>query len=73
MSDNMIIITGTENIKMVQLLAWRSCLGLELKGLKRRGRSVYSIVKKQLGFKGSKTTVYHQLDVYIKERLPAAP
>jgi hypothetical protein len=70
---SVIVITGKENIRMAQLMAWRSCLGLECKGLKRRGQSVFSIVKQELGFTGNKITVYHKLDVYINERMATAP
>ena len=37
-------------------------LGLELKGMKMsRGMTMYAIIKKELGLKGSKTDVYNEL------------
>ena len=36
-------------------------LRLEMLGMKRRGRSVYSIVKSELGLKGDRDSVYRQL------------
>ena len=45
----------------------RSALRLEVLGMTRRGRSVYSIVKEEFGFKGSKQKVLDQLLAYIKD------
>lgn len=45
----------------------RSALWLETKGMKRRGPSAYSIVKREFGFKGSKVRVLEQLDTLIAE------
>ena len=45
----------------------RSALKLEVLGMKRKGSSVYSIVKREFGFKGSKQKVLDQLVAYIKE------
>tara|TARA_R110000824_G_scaffold233677_2_gene421985 strand:+ start:953 stop:1162 length:210 start_codon:yes stop_codon:yes gene_type:complete len=47
--------------------ALRSALRLEVLGMSRRGRSVYSIVKEEFGFKGSKQKVLDQLLAYVKE------
>ena len=38
-----------------------SALKLECLGMKRRGPSVYSIVKREYSLKGSKQSVYNQL------------
>lgn len=68
------VITGEQHVRNARVLTLRSALGLELKGLKRRGRSVYSIVKQEFGFKGNKQRVYDQLDAYIKANiLPDEP
>jgi hypothetical protein len=45
----------------------RSALKLEVLGMSRKGQSVYSIVKQEFGFKGSKQAVLDQLLAYIKE------
>jgi hypothetical protein len=37
-------------------------LGLEIKGLKcSKGMTMYSLIKKELGLKGTKTAVYNDL------------
>ena len=50
-----------------QIATFRYCtllrgLGLEIKGMKMsRGISMYAIIKKELGLKGTKTAVYNDL------------
>ena len=44
-----------------------SALGLEIGGMKRRGRSAYAIIKQETGFKGSRQKVYDQLKELIDE------
>ena len=51
-----------EEIALFRMKALRSALKLEILGMKRRGRSVYSIVKEEFGFKGSKQKVLQQLE-----------
>ena len=51
-----------EEIEFFRLRALRSALKLEILGMKRRGRSVYSIIKEEFGFKGSKQKVLQQLE-----------
>jgi len=46
----------------------RGALKLELKGFHRRGRSIYSVVKQEFGFKGNKQKVLDQFELYIKEK-----
>ena len=55
------------NIEFYRLITLRSALGLEIKGLKKRGKSAYSIIKEELGFKGNKQKVYNQIDAYIQK------
>ena len=55
------------NVEFYRLLTLRSALELEIRGMKRRGRSVYSIIKEEFGFKGNKQKVYDQIDEYIKK------
>jgi len=50
-----------------RLLTLRSALELEILGMNRRGRSVYSIIKEEFGFKGNKQKVYDQIDKLIKK------
>ena len=55
------------NVEFYRLITLRSALDLEIRGLKRRGRSVYSIIKEEFGFKGDKQKVYDQFDEYIQK------
>ena len=45
----------------------RSALKLEILGLKRKGQSVYQMVKQEFGFTGNRRIVLEQLNTYIKE------
>jgi hypothetical protein len=54
-----------EQIAMYRLLTLRQMLKLEMKGLKRRGRSAYSIIKEELGLKGSRETVFKELSTIL--------
>lgn len=62
------IITGERDIRFAQLLAWKHALRLEILGMHRRGRSVYSIIKQELGFKGTKQRVLEQLLAHIETK-----
>mgnify|MGYP007073177997 CR=1 FL=1 len=63
-----VIVTGQRDIQLVRLHTLESALKLEIKGLKRRGRSVYSIVKQEFGLKGNKQKVLEQFSKIVKER-----
>ena len=65
----MTTITGTENIAFARLIALKHMLHLEIKGMKRRGRSAYAIVKEETGFRGNRQRVYDQLEEYINEQV----
>jgi hypothetical protein len=62
------IITGEENIQFARTLTLKHMLSLELKGMCRRGRSAYAIVKDEFGFKGDKQKVLDQLNAFIEFR-----
>ena len=62
-----IVIEGEDNVRKARVLTLRSALELEIKGLKRRGRSVYSIIKEEFGFKGNKKRVLQQFEERLKE------
>ena len=51
-----------EEIALFRMKALRGALKLEILGMKRRGRSVYSIIKEEFKFKGSKQKVLQQLE-----------
>lgn len=54
------ILTGKQ-IDFYRLAALKGALYLELKGMKRRGRSAYSILKSEFGLKGNRESVYKQV------------
>ena len=58
-------ITG-ENIDLFRLSILEKALKLELLGMKGRGRSAYSVIKSEFGFKGNKQSVYDQFVAYRK-------
>jgi len=53
------------NTKMAQFLTLKSALKLEIIGLKRSGRSAYSIVKQEYDLKGSKQRVLDQMEAML--------
>jgi hypothetical protein len=61
------IITG-DGLTIYSLLVIKSRYNLELKGLKGRGQTMYSLVKQRFGFKGSRQSVYNQFCSYIREQ-----
>jgi len=55
------MLNTTNQIEHFRLLTLRQMLKLELIGMKRSGRSAYSIIKAELGLKGNKQSVFNQL------------
>ena len=55
-----------DNINFFRLLSLRGALKLEIIDMKRSGRSVYSIIKEEFGFKGSKRSVLADLEELIE-------
>ena len=57
-------------VDFFRLLALRGALSLELKGLKRsaRGRTTYSIIKREFGLRGSRQSVYTQFCELIEKQ-----
>ena len=60
------IIDNPEDIDLYSIMTKRSALVMEMKGMKRRGRSAYSIIKEEFGLKGSKQKVFGQLTEIIE-------
>tara|TARA_Y100000296_G_C5145914_1_gene243671 strand:- start:660 stop:896 length:237 start_codon:yes stop_codon:yes gene_type:complete len=58
-------ISNAQLIKLYRVKVLRGALKLEIVGLKRGGRSAYSIVKEEFGFKGNKKRVLEQLENWI--------
>ena len=57
----MSVVLDTPNkIAQFRAKALLSMLNLEIKGMTRRGRTAYSLVKEEYNFKGSKKKVYQQ-------------
>jgi len=70
MTNDTIVISGEEHTRNARILTLRSALKLECKGLKMsRGRSAYSIVKEEFGFRGSKVKVLAQLNEYVETNI----
>ena len=69
----MIALTTPEEIAYYRLLTLKQGLEMEIKGFRLcRGRTCYSIVKKEFGFKGSKKKVLQQLIDLIEMNFESA-
>lgn len=53
---------GPNAVAIYRALVLRGALKMEVKGIKRRGRSAYAIVKEEYGYKGKKASVLAQLE-----------
>ena len=53
-------------IQLYSMLALRARLKLELVGLKGRGRTAYSLLKQELGIKGSRQKVLDKVNEIIQ-------
>ena len=60
------VITNPEDIDLYTVKAKRVALVLEMKGMKKRGRSAYSLIKEEFGLKGNKQNVFEQLGEIIE-------
>ena len=59
------VFTGTE-IGILRVITLKAMLKLEIfSGMKRRGRSAYSILKQELGLEGDRASVLEQVQEYI--------
>lgn len=63
----MSMLSTPDQIQGARLLTLRQALKLEIKGMKRTGRSAYAILKDE-GFTGTRQQVLDQLD-QIREQL----
>jgi len=64
----MSILTNKDMIALYRLKTLRSALGLEIKGLKKTGRSAYVIIKAELQLKGNKVRVFEKINEIISEK-----
>jgi hypothetical protein len=55
------VIQG-DQIGLARLMTLKKMLKLEVRGMKRSGRSAYSIIKSEYRFRGSKQKVLDQLE-----------
>lgn len=62
------VITGPDQERF-GIMALRGALHLEICGLRKRGESAASIVKKRFGFKGTRISLLKQLDEYIEREV----
>ena len=62
-----LVLDTPEQIDMFTFLSRKGSLKLEMLGLKRGGQSVYSIIKQEYGFKGSRESVLKQMEEIIKQ------
>lgn len=62
------MINTPKGIEFFRLMALRSGLKLEIKGMKKRGKSCYQIIKDEFGLKGNKINVYNQFTDYINQQ-----
>ena len=60
----MTTLTTPQQIDDTRRLTLRQMLKLEIKGIKRSGRSAYSILKSDYGYKGTRESVLAQLDAW---------
>ncbi len=66
LGDGGFVATG-DSVRLVQMVAQKYALKLEVLGMRRHGRSIYSIVKQQYGLTGNKKTVLAKLEALIEE------
>ena len=60
------IIDNPNHIEVYTMMVQRQALKLQMKGIKTRGRSAYSLIKEQYGLKGNITKVYTEFTVMIE-------
>ena len=64
-----VMITG-DDIGRYRLVVLKSALKLEIKGIRmHRGRTAYSIIKKEFGFKGDRQRVLDQFETMIQREV----
>jgi len=55
-------MTDRNGIELMRMKTLSSMITLEIMGIKKGGRSAYSIVKEEYGFKGNRKSVLNQLE-----------
>lgn len=68
-NDGMIVMDTPDKLAFAHLAALKGALKLEMVGLRRRGRSAYSIAKQTYGLKGDRAKVLTQLQALVEKAL----
>jgi len=68
----MTILSTPDQIQGARLLTLRQALKLEIKGMKRTGKSAYSILR-EMGYSGTRDEVLAQLDKVREQLLQPTP
>ena len=56
-----------EDILLFRMLSQKAALELEIKGVRKKGRTMYSMIKQEYNLKGSRESVLEQFGNFIKE------
>ena len=59
--------TKPEDILLFRRLTQKASLELEIKGLRKKGRTMYSMIKQEYNLRGSRENVLEQFGNFIKE------
>ena len=59
--------TKPEDILLFRMLSQKAALELEIKGLRKKGRTMYSMIKQEYNLRGSRENVLEQFGNFIKE------
>ena len=59
--------TKPEDILLFRMLSQKAALELEIKGLRKKGRTMYSMIKQEYNLRGSRESVLEQFGNFIKE------
>ena len=60
-------LTAKDDIHLMRLLTLLAALKLEVKGMKRRGKTVNQIIKDEFGLKGNRQRVLDQFEAHVNE------
>jgi hypothetical protein len=61
----MTVYDSPEKISMYRLKVLRSAMKLELLGMKKKGRSVFHIVREEFGFSGNRAKVFEDFSNFL--------
>ena len=68
----MTTLSNPAQIDAARLLTLRQMLRLEMLGMTRKGRSAYSILKSEFGFKGSRESIFVELTEWRNQGIAKA-